>query len=170
MTAQWYVLRSKPHKEDALYELSLNRGYEVYYPQLRVKPVNPRSRSVRPFFPGYLFLHEDIGKEGRSTFNWMPFSNGLVTFGNVPGTIPDSIVQALKRRIDEINNVDKDPTSNWKKGDELVIRDGPFSGSEAIFDTHLSGHQRARILMKFISGNWVKTEIDIASLDLKAKD
>jgi transcriptional antiterminator RfaH len=127
--------------------------------------VNPRSRVVRPFFPGYLFLHEDLSQEGRSTFKWLPFSYGLLSFGDEPGRVPDAIIQALKRRVEKVNEKGVDPLRGWKKGDALVVRDGPFEGIEAIFDIRLSGHQRARILVKFLNDQWVKTEVDIASLE-----
>lgn len=165
MNPGWYVLRSKPNKEDTLYQLVLSRGYEVYYPRLRVEPINPRSRSVRPFFPGYMFMYVDLEKEGVSAFKWLPYSYGLVTFGMESGQVPDSIISGLMKRIDGINARGIDPLREWKHGDALVIRDGVFEGFEAIFDTRITGQKRARILMKFLSGQWVKTEIDIRSLE-----
>ena len=168
MTKAWYVLRSKPNKEDALFQLTRSRGFKVYYPRLRVKPKNPRSRHVRPFFPGYMFIHIDFKGEGQSRFNWLPHSRGLVAFGNDPGRVPDSIILAMQKRVDEINSIDPDPFSEWKHGDKAVIREGAFEGFEAIFDRGLSGKQRARVLMKFLSGQWVRTEVDVHLLEKRS--
>ncbi|HEB63956.1 MAG TPA: hypothetical protein ENJ02_00220, partial [Chloroflexi bacterium] len=66
MSANWYVLRSKARKEDAVYAQALQRGLEVFYPRLRVNPVNPRARKVRPYFPGYMFVRVDLEAVGRS--------------------------------------------------------------------------------------------------------
>ncbi len=165
MNPAWYVLRSKPNKEDALFQLVLSRGYEVYYPRLRVEPINPRSRSVRPFFPGYMFIHVDLEQDGISAFKWLPYSYGLVTFGTETGRVPNSIILGLKKGIDGINTRGIDPLKEWKQGDALLIREGVFEGFEAIFDTRIGGQKRARILLKFLSGQWVKTEIDVRSLE-----
>lgn len=78
--------------------------------------------------------------------------------------MPDEIIQALMKRVEKVNEKGIEPLKGWKKGDQLVIRDGPFQGLDAIFDVRLSGHQRARILVKFLNDQWIKTEIDIASL------
>ena len=54
MSLQWYALRSKPNKEGPLWREVHAQGFEVFYPEIRVQPVNPRSRKVRPDFPGYM--------------------------------------------------------------------------------------------------------------------
>ena len=64
MATAWYVLRSKPHKESMLFGQLKAYGIETYFPVLRVKPVNPRSRKERPYFPGYLFVHVDLAETG----------------------------------------------------------------------------------------------------------
>ena len=74
MSGLWYALRSKPNKEEALWRELLAGSYEVFYPQLHVQPVNPRSRKVRPYFPGYLFINIDLLTVGYSALAWMPYS------------------------------------------------------------------------------------------------
>ena len=54
MNLQWYALRSKPNKEGPLWREVHAQGFEVFYSEIRVQPVNPRSRKVRPYFPGYM--------------------------------------------------------------------------------------------------------------------
>ena len=66
MTTHWYALRSKPCKEDILWRQVGLRGFECFYPRLRVKPVNPRSRKIRPYFPGYMFVRADLSEAGNS--------------------------------------------------------------------------------------------------------
>ena len=66
MSELWYALRSKPNKEEALWRELTARSYEVFYPQLHVQPVNPRSRKVLPYFPGYLFINIDLLAVGYS--------------------------------------------------------------------------------------------------------
>lgn len=165
MAQAWYALRSKPNKEDVLFKLCRSRGYEVFYPRLRVRPVDPRSRIVRPMFPGYMFIRDDLESRGVSAYQWLPYSNGLVAVGGNPGTIPASVIHQLMDRVRRLNEQRLDPLRDWKQGDQVVIREGPFEGLEAVFDRRLSGASRVRILLKVLNSHWAKVELDQRSLE-----
>ncbi len=146
----WYALRSKPNKEWPLYRELEAGNVECCYPQLRVHPINPRSRTMRPYFPGYLFVHTDIVQMERSTFKWMPFSLGLVSFDNQPASVPESLINALRRHLEEKNKSGGEPSFDLKQGETVVIRDGLFNGYEAIFNARLSGNDRVRVLIRLL--------------------
>ena len=155
----WYVLRGKPNKEMTLTRELTVHGFECFYPQLRMKPVNPRSRKIRPYFPGYLFLRTDIEQVGASMFQWMPFSNGLVAFGDVPATVPENLIQAIRRHVEEINAAGGEQLAGLSPGDVVVIQGGPFEGHEAIFDARLPGRERVRVLLKLLQARQVNIEL-----------
>jgi len=79
MTSRCYALRSKPCKEAIVWQSSQARGFKTFYPHLRVQPVNPRSRKVKPYFPGYMFVQADLDVVGLSTFQYMPYAIGFVS-------------------------------------------------------------------------------------------
>ena len=164
MSPQWYVLRSKPNKEMALWRELTARGWECFYPQLRVQPVNPRSRKIRSYFPGYLFLHTDIEQVGTSTLQWMPFSSGLVSFDAVPAMVPENLIQAIRRHVDEINAAGGEQFVDLKQGDPVTIRGGPFDGYEAIFDTRLAGTERVHVLLKLLQARQMSVELSAAQI------
>ncbi|PIU33441.1 transcription/translation regulatory transformer protein RfaH, partial [Candidatus Shapirobacteria bacterium CG07_land_8_20_14_0_80_39_12] len=64
MPANWYVLHSKPNKEELLWEQLNIRKVETFYPRIRVQTVNPRARKVKAYFPGYVFVHVDLKEIG----------------------------------------------------------------------------------------------------------
>ncbi len=103
MAAYWYAVQSKPNKEDALFEQLQSQGFEVFFPRIRVKPVNPRAKKIKAYFPGYMFVLTDLEKVGFSVFQWMPFARGMVSFDNEPATVPDPLIQAIRRRVEEVN-------------------------------------------------------------------
>lgn len=150
MPVNWYALRSKPRKEDVLYRQVLNRGFEAYYPRMKVQPVNPRSRKVRPYFPGYMFVRADIETVGLSTFQWMPHAAGLVVFGDEPAPVPENLIAAIRQRVDEINAAGGELFDGLRQGDKVLISEGPFAGYEGIFDTRLPGSERVRILLQLL--------------------
>ena len=103
MSTFWYALRSKPRKEETLWRQLRAQNIEVFYPQIRVQPVNPRARKVRPYSPGYMFVYTDLEAVGLSTFQWMPHAIGLVSYGGEPANVPENLINAIRRRVDEIN-------------------------------------------------------------------
>ena len=116
MARRWYAMRSKPRKEDILWRQLRARDIEVFYPRIKVQPVNPRARKVRPYFPGYMFIQTDLDEAGISTFKWMPHSIGLVTFGGEPAHVPDNLIHAIRQRIEEINKAGGELFDGLQKG------------------------------------------------------
>ena len=159
MTLQWYALRSKPHREDALWREVGARGFRVYYPRSRVQPVNPRARKVKAYFPGYLFVQADMTAVGFSAFAWMPYSNGLVFCGSEPSPVPEVLISAIRRHLDDVNAAGGELYAGLKAGNIVRIQDGPFAGYEAIFDSRLPGNQRVRVLLQLLSKQRLPLEL-----------
>jgi len=159
MPAYWYALQSKPNKEDALNDQLLNQGIEVFYPRIRVTPINPRARKIRPYFPGYLFIKADLELIGLSALQWMPFSRGMVIFDQEPASVPDYLIEAIRRRVNQVNETGGEIFYGLNRGDEVFIQDGPFAGYEAIFDVRLPGSERVRVLIKLLSDRQIPVEI-----------
>lgn len=162
MAYHWYALRSKPRKEDIVYRQVRAQGFESFYPRLRVNPVNPRSRKVRAYFPGYLFIYADLEEVGLSVFQWMPHSIGLVSFGGEPANVPDNLIYAIRKRVEEIAAAGGEIFDGLKSGDVVRISDGPFKGYEAIFDARLPGTERVRVLLELL-GNQRRVPIELSA-------
>lgn len=159
MNKHWYVLRSKPNREMALWRELSARRVECFYPHMRVQPVNPRSRKIRAYFPGYLFLQAELELVSASTFQWMPFSRGFVSFDGTPATVPDTLVQAIRRHVDAINAAGGEHGSDLKTGEAVVIQGGLFDGYEAILDARLAGTERVRVLLKLLRTRQMSLEL-----------
>ncbi len=160
MTQLWYALRSKPRKEEVVWRQVMLQGFEVFYPRLRVNPVNPRSRKVKPYFPGYLFVSADLADVGLSVFQWMPHAIGIVKFGDEPAHVPENLIHALRKRVEEIAQAGGEVFDGLKPGDKVWISDGPFRGYEAIFDARLPGSERVRVLLELL-GNQRKVPVEL---------
>jgi transcriptional antiterminator RfaH len=153
MALLWYALRSKPRKEDTVWLQLRSQGYEAVYPRLRVQPVNPRARKLVPYFPGYLFVQVDLEETGISVFQWMPHTLGLVGFGGEPAPVPDHLIQAIIKRLEDVNKAGGELLHGLAPGEKVWITDGPFRGYEAIFDAQVPGHERVRVLLEFLGNN-----------------
>jgi len=165
MSVNWYVLRSKPNKEMLLWEQLVIRKVETFYPQIHVQPVNPRSRKVKAYFPGYLFVHVDLDQIGFSILQWTPGAMGFVSFDSQPAMVPDILIHTIQKKVDEINAAGGEKFHELKKGDLVEIQSGPFAGYEAIFDARLPGSERVRVLLKLIQGRAAKMEVPAGLLE-----
>ena len=161
MNKKWYVIRSKPRKEDALYGEMLARNFDVYLPLAKIKPVNPRSRKTRPYIPGYLFVSVDLEETGFSALQWIPHSLGLVQFGGTPATVPANLINAMRKRVDAINEAGGEDA--FQRGDKVRIQAGPFKGYEAIFDARLQGADRARVFLAMLERQ-LPLDVDVNKL------
>src|SRR3990172_1981704 len=155
----WYVVHAKPRKEQQVYRYLSSKNIHVFFPTIRVKPVNPRASKVRPYFPRYLFARVNPEEVGLSTLQWIPGAVGLVEFDGEPAIVPDHVMQELQRRVAELKVELDTCLSGLKPGDKVRVTKGAFAGYEAIFDGRLNGEERAQILVDWL-GRRVKVAVD----------
>lgn len=164
MTQQWYALRVKPHKEQSVYQWLQAQNVTAYFPKVRVQPVNPRAARIRPYFPGYLFVHIDLAQMGQNAFSWTPGTHGLVTFGDIPALVPDNLIHELRKRLQRIEANGGLQTSQFQRGDRVRIVRGPFSGYDALFDLYLPEKERVQVLLAFLSHHPQPVKMDIGAI------
>jgi transcription antitermination factor NusG len=162
--AEWYALRSKPNKEDFVWQQVTSRGFESYYPRIAVRPVNPRARKSKPYFPGYLFVKAELSQVGESVFQWLPDGLGLVSFGGKPAPVDEALILDVQRHLEVIAKSGGQSFYGLRPGDEVAIQRGPFAGYRAIFDAGLQGKDRVRVLLEFLGSRSVTLEIDASSI------
>lgn len=160
----WYVIHSKPKKEELLYGQLCIRKMNAYYPSIKILPVNPRARKRKPYFPGYLFVSTDLKAIGASTLRWMPGAIGLVEFGGEPASVSDEFLQKIRQNVNQINALENKQSLKFKPGDRVTIQSGPFVGYPAIFDSSLPGRDRVRVLMQMLWDRQVDVELSVSQI------
>ena len=157
----WYVMHSKPQKEQWLYDQLSTLQVETYYPCLHVSHGKSFSHTSKPYFPGYLFVNVDLETTGRSVLNWIPGSLGLVRFGDEPACVPDGLLQKIRYRVDQINGAGNKMLEGLKPGDGVVIHSGPFAGYEAIFCSRLRDSERVQVLLKVLQDRIIRVDLQV---------
>jgi transcription antitermination factor NusG len=163
----WYVMRSKPQKEQWLYKQLDALEIETYYPCLYKKSEKLHSHKPRPYFPGYLFINADLELIGTSVLQWIPGSLGLVSFGGEPARVPEGLLQRIRCRIDEMNRVGNEMLENLRTGDEVVIHSGPFAGYDAIFCARLHDSERVQVFLKILQDHAIRIDLSVHQLTIK---
>ena len=157
----WYVVHSKPQKEDWLCNQLAALEIEAFYPCLHASLGKAYARKPKPYFPGYLFVNVDLELVGTSILQWIPGSLGLVSFGGEPACVPEGLLQRIRRRVDEINCAGEKILETLQPGDEIVIHSGPFAGYDAIFCSRLRDSERVEVFLRVLQDPGVKVNLQV---------
>jgi transcriptional antiterminator RfaH len=161
----WYVVYSKPHKEEqAQFHLRM-KGLDVFFPRLDLLRVAEKRKRIIPLFPNYLFVRIHLPTEFHYVI-WSPGVKRIVSFGDRPIPLDDDVVTFLKQQTDPGGLIKA--RSQLRPGQEVEIRGGPFDGLIAIIQDPPDAKGRVKILLKllsrqisvklgveFIKGEWV---------------
>ncbi len=150
LAAHWYVLQSKVHKEEVLWQRLRARGFEVFYPRLFVHNKKTKSLKIRPYFPGYLFVHLNLDEVCASYFQWMPDAIGLVSFEDQPTWIPDQFIQAVQGHLKKVAAIGERLLAGFDEGELPEAGDGSQNPYQAIFDSRLTGEERVEALYRLL--------------------
>ena len=164
---QWYAIQSKTRKEELLCEQLSLREIETFFPRIRVKPVNPRARKIKPYFPGYVFGCVDLANVGKSVLDWIPGAIGVVNFGGEPVPVPDHFINSLQQHLEIINASAYSAVERFRPGDIVKIHWGPFAGYEAVFDASLPGRDRVKVLLRMLERSQFQVELPAEQISLK---
>ncbi|HNR02683.1 MAG TPA: transcription termination/antitermination NusG family protein [Anaerolineaceae bacterium] len=168
MATSWHVMRSKPNREEFLARELESRDVEYYYPRLRANPVNPRARRFKAYFPGYLFIRVDLEKVNHSTLEHIPGAAILVSFGGEFSYVPENIVHAIRRKVDDVNGQGGERAAALHPGDRVENERGPFAGYRAILDANLPGTDRVRVLLQMLERRELPVEIRAEGLTIES--
>jgi len=155
----WYVVHSKPQKEEWLFKQLTTLQFKAYCPRLNPRNKKPHSHKPKPYFPGYLFVNVDLELTGRSVLQWIPGSLGLVSFGGEPAWVSDELIRKIRRNVDEINIAGGKLLGSLRPGGKVIIDSGLFAGYKGIFCAWLRPSERAQILISILQNPAVRVDL-----------
>ncbi|MFL6283820.1 MAG: transcription termination/antitermination protein NusG [Pyrinomonadaceae bacterium] len=146
---RWYVIHTHPKQEGRAESNLLLWKVETFVPRYRSRrrswlKSGPRY-TVRPLFPGYIFAR--LGAP--DMFHKIHYTRGvrdIVSMGNNPVHVDDSIIEMIMSRLDEDGIVKLE--DEIKAGDEVVVNGGAFSGFVGIFHRRMKDSERVVVLLK----------------------
>ncbi len=153
MPAVWYAIQTKRYSEGRV-SLSLTRSLiPAVLPLIEVshRARGRRRVSLEPLFPCYLFaqmerIDDDPGLW--HSLRWTPGVRSILGADGEPTPVPDEVIGALQERVKDLGFVR--PGLRFAANDRVLIRHGPLSGLEAVFDRPLSGSGRVQVLVQML--------------------
>lgn len=156
----WFALLTRSNFEQTVYTSIVGKKIDAFLPRTRKRSARKDRKLMIevPLFPGYLFV--------RSSFAPPDLVNILKTVGAVrllgntqgPLAIPEVQIQSLKILTSANQDLITGSTIQLKKGDPVMILEGPMAGLRGEFFQHKG---KGRVIVKIdLLGQYAGVEID----------
>lgn len=161
MMKKWYLIYTKPKKEQiALNNLNV-QGYEVHLPIIKLEKIIKSKKAIveEPLFPRYIFIRLDEN----APQDWSPIRSTIgvsqmVKFGSSMAQLPDEAMKMI------LNPKEQQVFQSIASGDSVIINKGAFKGFQALF-SHFDGDHRAVLLLNFLE-KIVKGKFNLSEFSL----
>lgn len=129
MSRKWLAIYTRPRWEKKVSLLLTEKGLESYCPLNKVRRKwSDRVKVVEePLFKSYVFVK--IGDEDRSAVRMTPGAINFVYWQGKPAVIRDKEIVAIKRFLNEYENVEVQPI-DLKVDERVRITNGTFMDQE----------------------------------------
>jgi len=151
---QWYVVKTKPHREDDVTKLFSLAQFEAFNPKIRsvfYRGTLSHFRMV-PLFPSYIFLNIDFANA--NLIHLVKYTRGvskILCSDGKPHALDETIVTTIKSRIKDNGLVEFSPS--LQPGDEIVVKKGMLKDLIGILEKPCSADERVIVLLKLAHYN-----------------
>lgn len=149
-TARWYLVRTLTGREVMAEQHLRRQGYMTFLPK-QPKTVRHARRvrvTLSAYFPGYLFVSLDLGRDRWRSVNGTMGVAQLVGRGERPAAVPKGVVEALLEAADDQQILSG---GELEAGQTVRIIAGAFSEQLAVIE-RLDDAGRVRVLLDIVGG------------------
>lgn len=153
----WYVIKTKPKKEESAERQLAKANYEVFLP--KIKGVV----SHKPLFPSYLFIHTDF--QNPDHFRLVRYTRGVskvLSDTEGPQPVSDFIINTLRERTRDGSLIEQELL--FKEGDEVSVKKGILKDLIGIIERNLSEIGRVKVLFKWLNGSVMRASLKYTEL------
>jgi transcriptional antiterminator RfaH len=156
---KWYVVCTKSKNEERAANNLMGGKIEVLAPKIKFKKYKEGKfvYITEPMFPGYIFVKFHPIDE----YRLVKYTRGIRNIVNFNGKIvplQDEMITFIRSRL-ETGDVATIQKKELKKGEKVIIQEGPFKGLGGVFEKELDGKERVAILLDGV-GYCARMEID----------
>jgi len=161
---KWYAVYTQPRREHWTRSNLWERGHEVYLPLYHRQRRHARRTDwvSAPLFPRYLFVTNNPTRPGRRSILSAPGVISLVTFGDRPATVADTIIQDIRSRENDTGHVQLMDAGSLIPGEQVRIHSGIMTDQVGLFERG-SDADRVVILLQLL-GREVRARMPSSSI------
>jgi transcriptional antiterminator RfaH len=145
----WYVIQTKPKKEEEATSYLVTKGVEMFNPLIEAFALKNKgmSKELKPLFPGYIFGKFDL-EQNYPLVRWARGVNKILGLSGYPTPISEEVVRIIKERTDHQGILRV--KHHFEPNDVVRIKTGPMKDLLGVFERWLSDSERVRILLNLI--------------------
>jgi transcription antitermination factor NusG len=145
----WYVIQTKPKKEEEAKSYLSTKGVEVLSPLMEtfLSRNGRMNRELKPLFPGYIFGKFDL-EQSYPLVRWAKGVKKVLGFGEYPTPISEQAVEIIKERADTQGIVRL--KCHFQANDVIRIKTGPLKDLLGIFERWISDSERVKVLLNLM--------------------
>ncbi len=145
----WYVIQTKPKKEEEATSYLSKKGVEIFSPLIETfASRNGRiDKELKSLFPGYIFGRFDLD-QSYPLVRWARGVKKILGYGECPASISEEVVETIKERTDAQGIVRMG--HHFEPNDLIRIKTGPLKDLLGIFERWVSESERVRVLLSLI--------------------
>lgn len=163
MTPAWYVLHTKSRFENVVHEGLVRKSLEVFLPRVRVRSRRrDRRQTIEvPLFPGYVFVKSSLHPSQHLDILKTSGAVRLIGTREGPVSVPAETIQSLRIMV----STDEPLATGhrFKKGDRVIVVNGPLSGVIGHFERY-KGQGRVVVNIDAL-GQFASVSVDEADVE-----
>jgi transcriptional antiterminator RfaH len=145
----WYVIQTKPKKEEEATSYLSTKGVEIFHPLMEncLLRNGRMNKELKPLFPNYIFGKFDLN-QNYPLVRWARGVKKVLGFGEYPTPVSEEAVEMIRRRTDTDGIVRL--RYHFQANDLIRIKTGPLKDLLGIFEGWISDSERVRILLNLV--------------------
>ena len=157
----WFAVVTKPRQEQIALENLQRQDFECFLP-LAENPYQKRNKKnkllIEPLFPRYLFINAIPEVQNLAPVRSTRGVISMVRFGTELAVVPESIIQAIKNRINPTTGLIQIKPVEIKTGDKVRVFDGPLAGITGI--VHERNSETRTLILLELLGRQTTVQVD----------
>ena len=157
LVRSWYVLHTKSRFENVVNEGLTKKSIEIFLPKVKVvsKRRDRKAMIQVPLFPGYVFVKTDLNPYEHIEIVKTVGAVRMIGNRDGPVAVPEVNIESLKIMV--AGNSSVITGTRFKKGDMIMVVDGPFAGVTGTFIRY-KGKERVVVYIEAL-GQFASVEV-----------
>lgn len=136
ISPKWYVLHTKSRFEKVVNDGLQKKSFESFLPTMHVRSKR-KDRKIMldiPIFPGYTFIKSTLSAE--ENLSILKTAGVVRIIGNMSGpvAVDSKVIESLQIMTANSQNIITE--TKFKKGENVVVLYGPFTGLTGVFSKY----------------------------------
>lgn len=153
--SSWYVVHTKPQKEENVHQLFVQGGFESFLPKIKTFFSTTRNNSkilsdrIKPLFPSYLFIR--LQQDKWNDLRTIKYTRGVhKILGGLDGpvSIPFDIIQIIQERTGDRGFIEQG--AFFKPKDKVLVKRGVLKDLIGILEKPVDDKGRVEVLFKIV--------------------